>query len=121
MDLCLWQVDVKPATRKPGADGEGRRSAAVNVRLTGYPDTWMLSVVRKVRSRSRYRKIAFADRPNRLASQCWRFAAHEVRVISFKKEALQTLSISKNLARNPLTFRAKEIDESVDCGGKTLV
>jgi hypothetical protein len=44
-----------------------------------------------------------------------------VRVISFKNEALQTLSISKDLAWNPLTFRVKEIDESVDCGGKTLV
>jgi hypothetical protein len=40
-----------------------------------------------------------------------------VRVISSKKEALQTLSIPKNLAWNPLTFRGKEIDKSVDCGG----
>jgi hypothetical protein len=29
------------------------------------------------------------------------------------------LSIPKNVAWNPLTFRAKEIDESVDRGGKT--
>jgi hypothetical protein len=55
------------------------------------------------------------------ASQSRRFVAHEVRVISSKKEALQTLSIPKNVAGNPLTFRSKEIDESVDRGGKTLV
>jgi hypothetical protein len=58
---------------------------------------------------------------NCLTSQSWRFVAHEVRVISTKKEALQALSIPKNCAGNPLAFQAKEIDESVDRGGKTLV
>jgi hypothetical protein len=82
----------------------------------------MLSVIRK--RCGHVLGIAKSPLPidqNRLASQSWRFVAHEVRVISFKKEALQTLSISKDLAWNPLTFRVKEIDESVDCGGKTLV
>jgi len=56
-----------------------------------------------------------------LASQSRRFVAYEVRVISTKKEALQALSIPKNVTRNPLTFRSKEIGESVDPGGKSLV
>jgi hypothetical protein len=63
--------------------------------------------------------IALPPNRNWLASQSW-FVAHEVRVISSKKEALQTLSITKNFARNSFTFRAQEIDESVDRGGKTL-
>jgi hypothetical protein len=45
----------------------------------------------------------------------------KVRVISCKKEALPTLSIPKNSARNALTFRPKKINESIECGGKTLV
>jgi hypothetical protein len=49
-----------------------------------------------------------------LASQSRRFVAYEVRILSTKKEALQALSIPKNLTRNPLTFRSKEIGESVD-------
>ena len=65
--------------------------------------------------------IALLLSQNRLASKSWRFVTHEVRVISTKKEALQALSIPKNVGWNPLTFRAKEIDESVDRGGKTLV
>jgi hypothetical protein len=56
-----------------------------------------------------------------LASQYRRFVAHEVRVISAKKKALQSLSIPKNVTRNPLTFRAEEIGESVDRAGKSLV
>ena len=40
---------------------------------------------------------------------------------SGKKEALQALSIPKNVVWNPLTFCGKEIDESVDRGGDTLV
>jgi hypothetical protein len=47
--------------------------------------------------------------------------SHEVRVISSKKEALQALSIPKNLAWNRLTFRIRKIHESVDRGGNTLV
>jgi hypothetical protein len=82
----------------------------------------MLSVVRKgAAAFSRVAKSPCQSTQNCLASQSWRFVVHEVRVISFKKEALQTLSIPKYLAWNPLTFRAKEIDESVDCGGKTLM
>jgi hypothetical protein len=82
----------------------------------------MLSVVRNgAAAFSRVAKSPCQSTQNCLVSQSWRFVAHEVRVISFKKEALQTLSIPKYLAWNPLTFRAKEIDESVDCGGKTLV
>jgi hypothetical protein len=50
-----------------------------------------------------------------------RFVAYEVRVISTKKEAFQALRISKNVTRNPLTFRAKEIGESVDGASKPLV
>ena len=82
----------------------------------------MLSVLRKgAVTFSRVAKPPLPIDQNCLASQSWRFVAPEVRIISLKKEALQTLSISKNLAWNPVTFRAKEIDESVDCGGKTLV
>jgi hypothetical protein len=65
--------------------------------------------------------IALALSQNWLASQSWRFVAYEVRVISTKKEALQALSIPQNVVWNPFTFRAKEIDESVDRGGDTLV
>jgi hypothetical protein len=46
---------------------------------------------------------------------------HEVRVVSSRKEAFQALSISKNIAWNPLTFCAKEIEESVDRSGNTPV
>jgi hypothetical protein len=59
--------------------------------------------------------------PNCLASQSWRLVAHEVRVISPKKEAFQALSVTKNIALNLVTFSAKEIDEPVDCCGNTLV
>ena len=45
----------------------------------------------------------------------------EVRVISAKEETLQALSVPKNIVRDPLTFGGKEIDESVDGGGDTLV
>jgi hypothetical protein len=50
-----------------------------------------------------------------------RFVAYEVRVISTKKEAFEALRISKNVTWNPLTFRAKEIGESVDGASKPLV
>ena len=60
-------------------------------------------------------------RSARIASQSWRFVTLEARVISPKKEALQALSIPKNVAWNSLTFRGKEIDESVDRGGDALV
>jgi hypothetical protein len=66
-------------------------------------------------------EIALLLNENAPASQSWRFVALEVRVISTKKEALQALSISQNVVWNPFTFRAKEIDESVDRGGDTLV
>ncbi|MEA2263214.1 MAG: hypothetical protein QOH35_5310 [Acidobacteriaceae bacterium] len=65
--------------------------------------------------------IALPLSQNWFASHSWRFVAHEVRFISTKKEAFQALSIPKNIAWNPLTFRAKETDESVDRGGTTLV
>jgi hypothetical protein len=38
-----------------------------------------------------------------------------------KKETLQALGVLKNVAWDPLAFRAKEINESVDHGGKILV
>ncbi len=44
-----------------------------------------------------------------------------MRVISAKEEALQALSVPKNVVWDPLMFRGKEIDESVDGGGDTLV
>jgi hypothetical protein len=65
--------------------------------------------------------IALPLSENATASQSWRFVALEVRVMSAKKEALQALSIPQNVVWNPFTFRAKEIDESVDRGGDTLV
>jgi hypothetical protein len=37
------------------------------------------------------------------------------------KKALQALSIPQNVVWNPFTFRAKEIDESVDRDGDTLM
>ena len=37
-----------------------------------------------------------------------------MRVIAAKKEALQALSISKNIAWNALTFRFWEIDKSIN-------
>jgi len=48
------------------------------------------------------------------ASQSWRFIPLEVRVISHKKEALQPLSVPKNVAWNSLSLRGRKIDESVD-------
>ena len=45
--------------------------------------------------------------PSKNASQSWRFVTLEIRVISHKKEALQPLSVPKNVARNSLTFRGK--------------
>jgi hypothetical protein len=78
-------------------------------------------VRKRVATVSRAAMIVLARSQDWLASQCWRFVAHEVRVISSKKEAFQALSIPQNVAWNPLTFRAQEIDESIDCGGKTLV
>jgi hypothetical protein len=60
-------------------------------------------------------------RSARIASQSWRFVALELRVISAKEEAFQALSVPKNVVWDPLTFCGKEIDESVDGGGDTLV
>ena len=57
----------------------------------------------------------------RITSQSWRFVALEKRVIPAKKDALQALSVPKNIGWNPLAFRAKEIDESVDSGGDALM
>jgi len=45
--------------------------------------------------------------------QGWLGGKVRPRVISTKKEALQALSIPKNVTRNSLTFRAKEIGQSV--------
>jgi hypothetical protein len=70
---------------------------------------------------SRFALNALPLSENATASQSWRFVALEVRVMSAKKEALQALSIPQNVVWNPFTFRAKEIDESVDRGGDTLV
>ena len=42
------------------------------------------------------------------------FIPLELRVLSGKKEALQALSISKNVGRNALTFRFEEIEKSVN-------
>ncbi len=38
----------------------------------------------------------------------------QMRVISGKKETLQAFSISKNVARNALTFRFEEIEKSIN-------
>jgi hypothetical protein len=65
--------------------------------------------------------LSIKHRWARTASQSWRFVALEVRVIAGKKEALQELSVPKNVAWNPHAFRGKEIDESMDRGGDTLV
>jgi hypothetical protein len=78
------------------------------VRIVGYSDKWMW--LGKVRYLLACCMIALPLNRNWLASQSWRFVAHEVRVISSKKEALQALSITKNFVWNPLTFRAQEID-----------
>ncbi len=105
------------SAHRPRCSHSLARSSPKN-RLSGQA---MLSVVKGAAAFSRVPKLRCQSTQNCLASQSWRFVAHEVRVISFKKEALQTLSIPKYLAWNPLAFRPKEIDESVDCGGKTLV
>jgi hypothetical protein len=42
------------------------------------------------------------------------FIPFEMRVISGKKEALQAFSISKDVARNALTFRFEEIEKSIN-------
>ena len=52
-------------------------------------------------------------RLRRLSLQARWFISLEMRVIPAKKEALQALSISKNLAWNTLTFRCEEIDKSI--------
>ncbi len=59
--------------------------------------------------------------PSENASQSGRFVTFEARVISHKKEALQPLSVPKNVAWNSLTFRGKVIDEPMDRGGDLLV
>jgi ArsR family transcriptional regulator len=46
-------------------------------------------------------------------SQSWRFLAFEVGIVSCKQEVLEALSIAKNIASNPLTFRVNEIEESI--------
>ena len=43
------------------------------------------------------------------------FIPIEMRVISAKKEALQALSISKNIAWDALTFHFEEIEKSINC------
>ena len=58
---------------------------------------------------------------NWLMSKAWRLIPIEVRIISCKKKALQSLCIAKNIAWNPLAFPTDEIDESVDCAGNALV
>ena len=55
------------------------------------------------------------------ASQSWRFVTLEARVISHKKEALQPLSVPKNVVWNSLAFRGKVIDEPMNGGGDLLV
>jgi hypothetical protein len=55
------------------------------------------------------------------ALESWRFVTLEARVISHKKEALQPLSVPKNVAWNSLTFRRKVIDEPMNRGGNLLV
>jgi hypothetical protein len=42
------------------------------------------------------------------------FISLEMRVMPAKKEALQALSISKNVAWNALTFRFEEIEKSIN-------
>ena len=54
------------------------------------------------------------------ASQSGRFVTFEARVISHKKEALQPLSVPKNVVWNSLAFRGKVIDEPMN-GGDLLV
>ena len=44
-----------------------------------------------------------------------------MRVISAKKETLQALSISKNVAWNALTFHFEEIEKSINCTRDTSV
>ena len=55
------------------------------------------------------------------ASQSWWFVTLEARVISHKKEALQPLSVPKNVAWNSLTFRGKVINEPMNGCGDLLV
>ncbi len=54
-------------------------------------------------------------------SQSGRFVAFEARVISHKKEALQQLSVTKDVAWNSLTFRGKLIHEPTNRDGDLLV
>jgi hypothetical protein len=49
-----------------------------------------------------------------LGLQARRFITLEIRVISAKEEALQALSISKNIAWNALTFQFEEIEKSIN-------
>jgi hypothetical protein len=66
----------------------------------------MLGVVRKgAATFSLAGMIALPLSQNRLASESGRFVTHEVLVISPKEEALQALSIPKNIAWNLLTLR----------------
>jgi hypothetical protein len=66
----------------------------------------MLGVVRKgAATFSRAGMIALPLSQNRLASESGRFVTHEVLVIAPKEEALQALSIPKNIAWNLLTLR----------------
>ena len=53
-------------------------------------------------------------RLRRLSLQARWFISLEMRVIPAKKEALQALSVSKNVAWNALTFRFEEIDKSIN-------
>jgi hypothetical protein len=55
------------------------------------------------------------------ASQSGRFVTFEARVTSHKKEALQPLSVPKNVAWNSLTFRGEVIDEPMNRGGDLLL
>jgi len=55
------------------------------------------------------------------ALQSWGFVSLEVRVITAKKEAFQTLCISKNLVWNALALYFKEIDKPVNCASDTPV
>jgi hypothetical protein len=42
-------------------------------------------------------------------------------VISTKEDALQAISISKDVSRNALTLEPKEIDKTIDCAGDVPV
>jgi hypothetical protein len=49
------------------------------------------------------------------------FIPLEMRVISAKKEALQALRISKNVAWDALTFHFEEVEKSINCTRDTPV